>query len=93
MHLTDNIYIELNQLGLIQISGSDAAKFLQGQLTCDVNEVTAEHHRLGAHCDPKGRVQATFRLFSYEDNFYFLLPQSMIEHLLTCLQKYAVFLK
>lgn len=93
MNLTDNIYIELNQLGLIQISGNDAARFLQGQLTCDVNEVSAEHHRLGAVCDPKGRIQATFRLLSYEDNFYFLLPQSMIEHLLTYLKKYAVFFK
>lgn len=89
-----NKYVDLTQLlGLIQVSGENAEKFLQGQLTCDVTEVSAQESRLGAHCDPKGRIQATFRLLSYQDNYYFLLPQSMVSHLIQCLQKYAVFFK
>jgi len=89
-----NKYVDLNQsLGLIQVSGENTEKFLQGQLTCDVTEVTAQQSRLGAHCDPKGRIQATFRLFKYHSDYYFLLPQNMVLHLINCLQKYAVFFK
>jgi folate-binding protein YgfZ len=82
------------KLSLIQVSGPDAAKFLQGQLTCDVYTLTTEHsYQIGAHCDPKGRIQATFRLFKQQADFYFLLPANMAATLLTCLQKYAIFSK
>jgi len=83
--------INLLDLGIICVSGKDAGQFLQGQLTCDVREVNAEQSRLGAHCDVKGRIQATFRLFFYKDAYYLLLPKTVIPHLLQCLKKYAVF--
>lgn len=88
-----NSLFHLTQLGIIQISGSNAEKFLQGQLTCDVREVDAMQSRLGAHCDPKGRIQATFRLFKQADIYYFLLPKNMVQHLILGLQKYAIFFK
>ncbi len=34
-----------------EISSSDAEKFLQGQLSCDVKEVNAQQSRLGAYCN------------------------------------------
>lgn len=80
-------------LGLIEVSGQDAAKFLQGQVTCDVREVTEQKSSLGAHCDAKGRVQFTFRLFKYQDCYYLRLPQSLIAHALALLQKYLIFSK
>jgi tRNA-modifying protein YgfZ len=86
-----NCRIPLVDLGLIQITGKNAAQFLQGQLTCDVSEVNTQQSRLGAHCDVKGRIQATFRLLFYQDAYYFLLPRCMLAHLLQCLRKYAVF--
>ncbi len=88
-----NFIVELATLGIIQISGPDAEKFLQGQLTCDVREVTATQSRLGAHCDNKGRILATFRLFNLQKNYYLQLPSNLINHLLTSLKKYAVFSK
>lgn len=84
---------DLSPLGLIKISGLDAAKFLQGQLTCDVREVTDTQSRLGAHCDPKGRVQFTFRLFKYQEDYYLCLEKNMISQAISLLQKYAVFSK
>ena len=86
-----NYVIKLVDLGILQVTGKKAAQFLQGQLTCDVTEVNENQSRLGAYCDVKGRIQATFRLFSYRDTYYFLLPRSMLSHLLKCLQKYAIF--
>jgi folate-binding protein YgfZ len=85
--------IDLIDLGLIRTSGKDAKQFLQGQLTCDLEEISAEQSRLGAHCDIKGRVIASFRLFFYQNNYYFLLPLNMLSLLLASLQKYAVFSK
>lgn len=85
--------IDLIDLGLIRISGKDAKPFLQGQLTCDLEEINAEQSRLGAHCDTKGRIIASFRLFFYRNNYYFLLPCSTLPLLLASLQKYAVFSK
>ncbi len=84
----------LNHLGLIRLSGEKTAEFLQGQLTCDVRELNKDKNNLlGAACDPKGRVLATFRLFQYENDFYLLLPNTMIEQTITHLAKYAVFSK
>jgi folate-binding Fe-S cluster repair protein YgfZ len=56
----------------IQVSGAEfssvAAKFLQGQLTCDVNKI-GETLVLGAHCNPKGRVISLFWLAQKNKEF------------------------
>ena len=83
--------------GLIKISGVDAEKFLQGQLTCDVktiaSDATTTQSCLGAHCNVKGRIVFTFRLF-YSDGSYFLsLPKTQVEYAIQSLKKYAVFSK
>lgn len=83
----------LNEYGLIRISGNDAEKFLQGQLTCDVREVNEQQTRLGAHCNAQGRVQFCFRLFKHQEYYYFRIIKSLIPIALTLLQKYAVFSK
>jgi folate-binding Fe-S cluster repair protein YgfZ len=64
---TKNNCIDLSDLGLLQVTGKHAKQFLQGQLTCNLEEVNEHQTRLGAHCDVKGRVQATFRLFFYQN--------------------------
>lgn len=90
---SQNNLIDLTDLGLIRVSGKDAKQFLQGQLTCNLEEINTQQSRLGLHCDIKGRIIASFRLFFYQNDYYFLLPQSMQSLLLTSLQKYAVFSK
>ena len=89
----DSILFNLPYLGLIQISGIDAAKFLQGQMTCNVMEVTETESRMGAHCDPKGRVQFLFRIIKHADNYYLSLPREIIAHAINLIKKYAVFFK
>lgn len=90
---TKNNYIDLSDLGLLQVTGKHAKQFLQGQLTCNLEEVNGHQTRLGAHCDVKGRIQATFRLFFYQNAYYFLLPRHMVQHFLVALKKYAAFSK
>lgn len=88
-----NSCIELSHLGLLQIKGPDAEKFLQGQLTCNLAEISATTSRLGAHCNPQGRMISLFRLFYFAEAYYLSMPRTLIALALKALQKYAVFFK
>ncbi len=83
----------LDEFGVIQIAGKEAKKLLQGQLTCDVETLENASATLGAHCDPNGRVVSLFYLFSRDENYYLLLPASMIPLTLAAFKKYAIFYK
>lgn len=84
----------ISQQRLLQCQGPDAAKFLQGQLTCDVNSVTQEYSQFGAHCTPKGRALSSFRLALFnEETFLIGCHQSVQETIQTQLGKYIVFSK
>ena len=50
----------LTHLGVIQVDGEDAAKFLHGQLTHDFSLLGLSEARLAAFCSAKGRMQASF---------------------------------
>lgn len=50
----------LAHLGVIQIEGEEAAKFIHGQLTQDFALLDQGSARLAAFCNPKGRMQASF---------------------------------
>ena len=58
----DDIICPLTHYSLIQIEGTEAEKYLQGQLTCDVTKLAGGESTLTAHCDPKGKMSALFRL-------------------------------
>ena len=50
----------LAHLGVVQIEGEDAAKFIHGQLTHDFALLGQDTARLAAFCNAKGRMQASF---------------------------------
>lgn len=80
--------------GILSVSGADAKRFLQGQLTCDVNLLPNPGSTLGARCNPKGRVQSSFRLVRYaEDTYLLALHHDLLQAQNTDLAKYAVFFK
>lgn len=84
---------DLCNFDLIAVEGVDAAKFLQGQLTCNVDNATPEHSILGAYCNLSGRVISDMRLLPYQDGIYLLCQQGMGEVLKATLDKYIVFSK
>ena len=85
--------ISLNHFSAIVISGANTLTFLQSQLTCDMHKITETHGSLSACCDYKGRMIANFYIFRQGENYYFLLPKSMVSFTLDHLKKYAVFSK
>jgi len=83
----------LANFGFIRIAGPDSSKFLQGQLSCDITQITTKLSSLGAHCNPKGRMLALFRLLLWQNDYFMLLPKSILPETLATLQKYARFCK
>jgi folate-binding protein YgfZ len=85
----NNIY-PLSQLAVLSIGGHDAAQLLQGQITCNINELSEEKSSLGALCNPKGRVIATFLLVKTQDAFLMVLPRELLEGVKKRLQMYIL---
>jgi tRNA-modifying protein YgfZ len=63
----------LDEWGLIEAQGADAASFLQGQLTQDVQGLAVGRWRLAGYCSPKGRLLASFWILRVEPERYWLL--------------------
>ena len=63
----------LTHLGVIQIEGDDAAKFIHGQLTQDFSLLDQHTARLAAFCNAKGRMQASFVGFKRPDGTILLI--------------------
>lgn len=91
--LAENALYPLNS-AFLQVSGPDAVKFLQGQLTADVQLVNPQTSSMAAHCNAKGRMQSSFRLANTAENTFILrLHSNLITFAQEQLQKYAVFSK
>jgi tRNA-modifying protein YgfZ len=80
----------LNWTWLI-VSGKDSKKFLQGQLTCDMESVTAQRGHFAAHCNRQGQVIATFTIYLRKEAYYLHLPTATAPLLQKALQQYAKF--
>lgn len=84
---------DLTHFGLIQMEGEDALKFLQGQMTNDMREVTDEHSNLSGWCNAKGRMLANFRVFRLADSFYLQTPKANVASVLKRLGMYILMSK
>jgi len=90
---TNNILAPLSHFGLLKVSGPDTQTFLQGQLTCDMQEVTTNNSCLGAYCNQQGRIIAAFRIFQYSEAYYLRMPKAIVDPTLDKLNQYALFSK
>lgn len=82
----------MNRLfALINVSGEDAAAFLQGQLTQDLNRLAAAPGLPAAWCNAKGRVIAVMRLIDVAaDRFGLIVPRSSVAALVTRLSMFRL---
>lgn len=83
----------LDHEGVLAVRGSDASKFLQGQLTCNLNYLGPNASSLGARCTPKGRMQSSFRIVQHQDGYLLAMAAELLDAQLADLKKYAVFSK
>lgn len=88
------LFVSLSHLGLLQLQGPDTNKFLQGQVTNDVNRCSLEQWQHNAHCTPKGRMVANFDGVRLDEQTLLLrLPRDTQPALQASLGKYIVFSK
>lgn len=80
----------ISHLGVLSVSGKDAAKLLQGQATCNVYDVIDTQATIGAFCNPQGRAISTFLLAKKAEEYLLILPLELMETIRTRLQKYVL---
>ncbi|WP_367256258.1 folate-binding protein YgfZ [Pseudomonas sp. stari2] len=86
-------FCTLTHEGVLAVRGADAGKFLQGQLTCNINYLSDDRASLGARCTQKGRMQSSFRIVLEGDGVLLAMAGELLEPQLADLKKYAVFSK
>lgn len=86
--------IPLTDACILSVSGPDAHKFLQGQLSCDLAEVDRRGSLPGAHCNIKGHMYSLYQVIHAGEARYWLRTRSaMATDALTLLKKYIIFSK
>jgi folate-binding protein YgfZ len=85
--------ISLEDWALVTLNGPDTVKYLQGQVTADIEALAANQHVLCGHCDAKGKMWSNLRLFHRGEGFAYLERRSVLDSQLAEIKKYAVFSK
>ena len=86
----DGFICDLSHFSTVVIAGPDAVDFMQGQFTNDVSAVDDSHSELSAFCNNKGRMVANFRLFQYQQNYFFSVRADLVERCIEHLQHYVL---
>lgn len=80
-----------NELCIIEVSGIDSPKFLQGQLTNDIMQLNKNGYQSSAHLNNKGRMLASFIITSPKpDTYYLITPKEIIDSILPRLKMFVL---
>ncbi|MBS9780375.1 MAG: folate-binding Fe/S cluster repair protein [Moraxellaceae bacterium] len=88
--------INLPKFQQIQLTGTDSIKFLQGQLTCNVEKLTdnTEHYQATAISNLKGRIQFALWIKKLaEDSFQIVLCADCMADFIAHIKKFGAFSK
>ena len=85
--------ISLADWQLVKVSGEDNHKYLQGQVTVNMNNLSEHSALMAAHCDAKGKMWSNLLLFQREQDIYYIVRKSVVEKQIAALKKYAIFSK
>ena len=84
----------LSPTGIISCKGADAGKFLQGQITSNIDEISLSNGVFGAFCNPKGRIKTTFLALQVaEEEFLLVMDSSQCDYIISELSPYIAFFK
>lgn len=73
----DAVFAPLPQFALLAVTGEDARAFLHGQLSNDVEHLTAGFARRAGYCSPKGRLLASLLVVPHADGFMLQLSRDL----------------
>lgn len=91
-------FLEINDHKLLLLRGPDAQKFLQGQVTCDIDQLAISDSKskaiLGAHCTHKGRMLFSFLACQLDEHTVALsIYMPLLADAHAQLKKYSIFSK
>ena len=75
--LADGFVAAITGQDIIAVTGEDAASFLHGQLTNDVEHLGNAEVRLAGYCTPKGRLMASFLMWRNAESVFLQLPSEL----------------
>ncbi len=84
------VLAQIDDLGVIDVSGADAISFLQGQLTNDTAGLDAQRVQLTAYCTAKGRLIAVFDQWRDGDVICLQLPREILAPVMKKLSMYVL---
>lgn len=92
LHATRNgvVIAPLADLGLIRVSGEDAASFLHNLMTNDILGIAATSARTAGFCTPKGRLLAIFLIWREGNDYLLMLPREILPPLLKKLSMFVL---
>ncbi|NJA08496.1 folate-binding protein YgfZ [Methylococcaceae bacterium WWC4] len=77
-------------LAAIEVIGADSARFLQGQLTCDIQQISETQASIAAFCNAKGRVISTLLVIKKTNGYWLVMPTSLVTPVIEKLRKYVL---
>ena len=83
-----DIYLD-NRLAAIRVTGKDNKKFLQGQLTNDIEKLS-DRFMNTSYCTHQGKVIVNIQVFLSEDDVILLLSKSLSKYFIEKISKYIL---
>ena len=83
-----NMYVD-NTLAAIRVSGKDNKKFLQGQLTNDIEKLS-DRYMNASYCTHQGKVIVNIQVFLSEYDVILLLSKSLCKYFIEKISKYIL---
>ncbi|WP_261843960.1 CAF17-like 4Fe-4S cluster assembly/insertion protein YgfZ [Aliamphritea ceti] len=83
----------LTHLGIFNVIGTEAEKFLQGQISCDMRDINNGFSRLASHNNVKGSMISLSRVMPAEGGFWLRTNRQILSNAQSVLNKYMMFSK
>ena len=82
-----------NGVSVIRVSGIDNKKFLQGQLTNDVDSLGNNQYKLASYCTHQGKVIVNMQLVADNEDVLIILSKHLSEYFIEKISKYILMSK
>jgi folate-binding protein YgfZ len=91
---TETVLTVLGHYSLLCFTGANSGKFLQGQTTCNIKDISAEKSLPGGCCSPKGRMYCNFQMaMDTQAQYWLRLRRDIADSSLQTLNKYLALFR
>ena len=91
MNITEsNIYSIEDEMSVIKITGKDAASFLQGQFSNDIQELDGKNYQISSYSTNQGKVLGIFIILKKGDDYIMLITTQIADKIIDKLNMYKL---